>query len=120
MATPPSMANEPAASEATPLVAMLLVAVLVVVGCWVTRLVMVVWGLPVAVVDRLLRMVEETMVDDGGASEVLAVAEAELEPVLVALLEETVSVSEAVAVAEPVLLLPLPLPPTILKGKPNW
>jgi hypothetical protein len=106
------MANEPAAIEATPLVTMLVVAVRVVLGCWVTRLVMVVWGLPVAVVDRLLRTVDERMVDEGGAAEVLAelaVREAELEPV--ALLEGAVSDADAEV---------LVLPPTILKGKPHW
>lgn len=49
MATPPSMANEPAASEATPLVAMVEVELLVGVGSAVTMSVMVALGPPAVV-----------------------------------------------------------------------
>jgi len=70
MATPPSMAKEPAASWATPLVAMLEVEVVVSLGVSeMTLEVMVDEGL--AVVDRLPWMVDETMVDEGAAKVVV-------------------------------------------------
>ncbi len=128
MATPPSMANEPAASEATPLVTMLEVALLVALGVAETRVVMVV--LPPAVVVELLRTVDGATVDDGVTDDEAALVEvaAEVLPLLVALpvalleaLLEALPVDEALALpeAEVVLLLPA-APPVILKGKPYW
>lgn len=119
MATPPSMANEPAASEATPLVAMEEVELLVGVGSAVTMLVMVVWWLTVA--ERLPRMVDEVMVDVGTEK---LVVELELMTVEVSVeLDVEVSDSEAVALAVAlavVLVESLPPSETIWKGKPYW
>lgn len=108
------------------------VAVLVVVGTTVVRLVMVPW----AVVDRLLLMVDEIRVDEGTvmvelAALVVRVEEPEAEVDSVALLEVSVAVSlaeallllvaEAEAVAEEEEEEPLDEESaTILKGKPYW
>ncbi len=127
MATPPSMANEPAASEATPLVTMLEVALLVALGVEVeTKVVMVVW--PPAVVVELLRMDDGAAEDEGAADDEAAlVVDATLVlpvalPValLEALLEALPPVDEALAVPEAEVVLELALPPVILKGKPYW
>jgi hypothetical protein len=120
------MANEPAASEATPLVAMLEVEVRVVVlAVPVVRVVMVEW----AVVDQLPLRVDEVTVEDGMvmvelAELVVLVTEPEVDSVSVAVVDVSVAVSvtDSVPVALPVVLEeapPLP-PPTILKGKPYW
>ncbi len=119
MATPPSMAKEPAASEATPLVATLEVELLVALGVVVveTRVVMVVWA-PVAVVDRLPWTEDETTEDEAAEEAALVeVAEALVddEP----LVELAAPVSDALEDAEPELVLAA-APPVILKGKPYW
>lgn len=123
MATPPSMAKEPAASEATPLVAMLEVEVAVSLGVSEMGLVVMVdEGL--TVVDRLPLIVDEMMVDEGTEKVVLVT---DLVVVLVEALLELVEVSESssvavavgVAVASAELELPLSSA-TIWKGKPYW
>lgn len=119
------MAKEPAASWATPLVAMLEVEVVVSLGVSeMTLVVMVDEGL--AVVDRLPAMVDETMVDEG-TEKVVLVTDLVLWWVLVEALVEVVDVSESssvavalgVAVASAELELPLSSG-TIWKGKPYW
>jgi hypothetical protein len=121
MATPPSMANPPAAIDATPLVTMVLVADRVVEGPPVTVPVMV------AVVEKLPRMVDELRVDDG--TEKLLVLLLKTVEVLVAELDDSdlvvvVVVVPSVAVALVVVVVSLsPLsspPPTIWNGKPYW
>lgn len=125
MATPPSMAKEPAASWATPLVAMLEVEVSVWLGLSeMTLVVMVDEGL--AVVDRLPWMVDETMVDEGTATVVVLVTDLVLAVlvealVVVVVVSESSSVAVGVAVAVGSAELPLPLSSgTIWKGKPYW
>jgi hypothetical protein len=124
MATPPSMAKEPAASEATPLVTMLEVEVVVSLGVSEMGLVVMVdEGL--AVVDRLPLMVDEMMVDEG-TSKVVLVTDLVLAVLVEALLElvevsESSSVAVAVGVAVASAELELPLSSgTIWKGKPYW
>jgi len=127
------MANEPAASEATPVVAMVEVADrvgLLVVP--VVRVVMVEW----AVVDQLPLAVLEVRVEDGMVMVELAELmvlvtepepEADVDPLALVEVSVAVSVAESVTVALPVaepvaepLLEGLAPPPTILKGKPYW
>jgi hypothetical protein len=129
------MANEPAASEATPLVAMVEVADRVVLAVVpVVRVVMVEW----AVVDQLPLAEVEVRVEDGMVMVELAELvvlvtesdpEADADPLALALAEVSVAVSVAesvtvaLPVAEPVtepLFEGLAPPPTILKGKPYW
>ena len=115
------MANEPAASEATPLVTMLEVALLVALGVEVeTKVVMVVW--PPAVVVELLRMDEdETTVDDGAADEDAALVEDTTVLLLALPVALPVAVDEALALPEAeVVVLEPAVPPVILKGKPYW
>src|SRR5690349_3681266 len=116
MATPPSMANEPAASEATPLVATEEVEDWVgVEEPVVTTLVMVVWG--PAVVDRLPWTVDETRVDDGTAKVVLVRAVVTA-PVLVGLVADSVALSVSDGVAEDDESSPLSSPPPeMVNGK---
>jgi hypothetical protein len=118
------MAKEPAASEATPLVAMLEVEVVVSLGVSEMGLVVMVdEGL--AVVDRLPLMVDEMMVDEG-TSKVVLVTDLVVAVLVEALLElvevsESSSVAVAVGVAVASAELELPLSSgTIWKGKPYW
>lgn len=121
MATPPNMAKEPAASWATPLVAMLEVEVVVSLGVSeMTLVVMVDEGL--AVVDRLPAMVDETMVDEG-TEKVVLVTDLVLWWVLVEVVEVSESSSVAVALGVAVASAELELPlssGTIWKGNPYW
>jgi K+-transporting ATPase A subunit len=108
------MANEPAAREATPLVTTLVVEVVVGVGRgWVKRLVMVVCAPPVAVVERLPRMVEVMV-------ELVEVEVMSVEVWLPAVVVVVVSVAVAVPVPMVVVEESPPSPPAILKGKLYW
>ncbi len=118
------MANEPAASDATPLVTMLEVALLVVLGVDETTVVMVVW-LPAVVVELLWTVEDAAEVEGAADDEATDVEEATLLlPVAlpVALLEAlALPVEEALALPEAeVLVLEPAVPPVILKGKPYW
>jgi hypothetical protein len=113
---------------------------LVAEGCSVTPVVMVcMTAPPVAVVERLPRMVDETMVEDGTETGVLLVttttvvevacAEPDAEPEA-----DEVDAAEVLPPGLPVLVLPalppvevelplpvlLPLPPVMWKGLPHW
>ena len=120
MATPPSMAKEPAPRTAAALVGRGAVVWAVVGSSALVPVVPVVDGAvtPVLVAVELLCWVEDE-VTVGSA----LVALPELVPVLVGLALLLVSVSEAVSVADPVAEEeepPEPFWPVMWKGKPYW